>query len=166
VDDPMQERVYEACDRLKLALVMHFDSWINRDRPGLPGFERILAAYRNVRFVGHSPNFWKEISANPPREVDYPKGPVVPGGRLDELFSKYPNLYADLSANSGYNAITRDREFGLAFLKRWKGRLMFATDYLRVGQETPIVGYIRTAGLPKDAFERITRRNAEKVFHL
>ena len=43
-------------------------------------------------------------------------------------------------------------------------RLMFATDYLRVGQETPIIDSIRTADLTKDAFDRITRKNAEKVF--
>ncbi|OGG46411.1 MAG: hypothetical protein A3F84_25720 [Candidatus Handelsmanbacteria bacterium RIFCSPLOWO2_12_FULL_64_10] len=145
---------------------MHFDNWINRDQPGLTGFEKMLATYRNAQFIGHSPNFWKEISANPPRDVSYPKGPVEPGGRLDELFENYPNLYADLSAGSGYGAITRDPAFGLAFLKRWKNRLMFATDYCRVSQETPIISFLRDAGLSKDAFERITHKNAEKVFRL
>ena len=32
-----------------------------------------------------------------------------------ELLRKYPNLYGDLSAGSGYNAITRDPAFGDAF---------------------------------------------------
>ena len=166
VDDPMQQRVYEACDRLKLAVVMHFDSWINRDRPGLAGFEKMLKGFRNVRFIGHSPYFWREISGKVGGKASYPTGPVAPGGRLDVLFRRYSNLYADLSAGSGFNAITRDPEFGLAFLKRWKHRLMFATDYLRPGQETPIVEHIRTVDLSKDAFERITRKNAEKVFRL
>lgn len=166
VDDPMQQRVYAACDRLKIAIVMHFDSWINRDRPGLPGFEEMLKTYKNARFVGHSPHFWREISAEVAPKVGYPKGPVAPGGRVEALFRKYPNLYADLSAGSGYNAITRDPEFGLKFLRRWKHRLMFATDYLRVGQETPIIDYLRNADLSKDAFERIARKNAEKVFQL
>ncbi len=76
VDDPMQQRVYEACDRLKLAMVMHFDSWINRDKPGLPGFERMLATYRNVNFIGHSPNFWKEISPRPSPNIPFPGGSV------------------------------------------------------------------------------------------
>ena len=89
---------------------------------------------------------------------------MAPGGRLDVFSRGYSNLYADLSAGSGFNAMTRDPEFGLAFLKRWKHRLMFATDYLRPGQEAPIVEHIRTVGLSRDAFERITRRNAEKVF--
>ncbi len=166
VDDPMQQRVYEACDRLKLAIVMHFDSWINRDKPGLPGFERMLATYRNVNFIGHSPNFWKEISARPSPNIPYPKGSIRPGGRIDELLGKYTNLYADLSASSGYNAITRDPEFGPSFLKRWKHRMLFATDILKLGQETPIVEYIRKMGLSKDAFDRITRKNAEKIFRI
>ena len=164
VDDPMQQRVYEACDRLKIPITMHFDSWINRDKPGLRGFEQMLATYKHVKFIGHSPYFWREISGNAEGDVGYPRGPVTPGGRLDELFATYPNLYGDLSAGSGYNAITRDPEFGLAFLKRWKHRLMFATDYLRVGQQTPIIEFIRTADLSRDAFERITHKNAEKVF--
>ena len=113
VDDPMQQRVYEACDRLKIAIVMHFDSWINRDKPGLTGFERMLKSYRNVKFIGHSPHFWREISANVDAGVGYPGGTVAPGGRVDALFGKYRNLFADLSAGSGYGAITRDPEFGL-----------------------------------------------------
>ncbi len=166
VDDPMQQRVYEACDRLNIAIVMHFDSWINRDKPGLTGFERMLKMYRNVKFIGHSPHFWREISGNVDAGSGYPGGKVAPGGRVEALFRMYPNLFADLSAGSGYGAITRDPEFGLKFLKRWKHRLMFATDYLRVGQETPIIDYIRNAPLSKDAFERITRKNAEQVFRL
>ena len=129
----MQERVYEACDRLNIAIVMHFDSWINRDKPGLTGFERMLKTYRNVKFIGHSPHFWREISGDVDSAVGYPNGRVAPGGRVEALFREYRNLYADLSAGSGYGAITRDPEFGLSFLKRWKHRLLFATDYLRVG---------------------------------
>jgi predicted TIM-barrel fold metal-dependent hydrolase len=166
VDDPMQQTVYAACNELRLPVLMHFDSWINRDRKGLPGFEKMLATFKNVDFIGHGPNFWREISKTFPPKVGYPKGPIVPGGRLDQLFKRYPNLYADLSAGSGHNAITRDPDFGFEFLQRWQDRLMFATDYLEVGQQTPIIEHIRTVGLPKRAFERIARKNAEKVFRL
>jgi predicted TIM-barrel fold metal-dependent hydrolase len=166
VDDPMQQRVYEACDRLRIPIVMHIDWWINRDKPGLPGFEKMIATYKHVKWVGHAQYFWREISAKVPKKVSYPKGPVVPGGRLDTLLKKYKNLYADLSAGSGYNAITRDPEFGIAFLKRWKHRLMFATDKLRAKQDTSIIEYIKTVGIGEDAKKRIMRGNAEKVFGL
>ena len=145
---------------------MHIDWWINRDKPGLPGFEQMVKTYSRVKWIGHAQYFWREISAKVPRKESYPKGPVVPDGRLDELFGKYKNLYADLSAGSGYNAITRDPEFGLAFLKRWKHRLMFATDKLRKVQDTSMIEFIRNADISKDAFEGITRKNAERVFGL
>ena len=45
------------------------------------------------------------------------------GGRVPELFAKYPNLYGDLSANSGSRAIMRDPEFGLWFLETYADRL-------------------------------------------
>lgn len=174
VDDPMQQRIYEACDRLKIAIVMHFDHWINRDGNGLPGFENMLSTYKNVRFVGHAQNFWREISAEVVPGIRYPTGPVIPGGRLDELLGKYPNLYADLSASSGHTAITRDPEFGLKFLKRWKHRMLFATDtihtrpseFCSISGTAPMVEYMRSSGLSADAFERITHRNARKVFNI
>lgn len=174
VDDPMQQRVYEACDRLKLGIVMHFDHWINRDKRGLCGFEKMLATYKNATFIGHAQYFWREISAKVTPGVRYPKGPVVPGGRLDTLLKKYSNLYADLSASSGYTAITRDPAFGLAFLKRWKHRMLFATDTIHTRPSTfcsiagtaPMVQYIRSAQLSVDALARITRKNAEKVFRI
>ena len=44
---------------------------------------------------------------------------------------QYDNLWADLSAGSGYNAITRDEAFGLTFLERFQDKLMFGTDSCR-----------------------------------
>jgi hypothetical protein len=43
---------------------------------------------------------------------------------------------------------------------------MFATDKLRKVQDTSIIEHIRTVGIGKDAFNRITRKNAEKIFKL
>ena len=41
---------------------------------------------------------------------------------------RYPNLYGDLSAGSGFGAISRDPEFGYAFLEEFQDRLYFALD--------------------------------------
>lgn len=57
----------------------------------------------------------------------YPKGPVKPG-RVVELMRKYPNLCGDLSARSGYNAVTRDPDFGYAFIEEFQDRLYYGTD--------------------------------------
>jgi len=40
----------------------------------------------------------------------------------------YPNLYADLSAGSGYNALTRDEEFTIGFLERNSKQILFGSD--------------------------------------
>ena len=66
------------------------------------------------------------------------KGSVAPGGRVPELFAKYPNLYGDLSANSAGQAILRDPAFGLEFLETYADRLFFATDMVNAGMTFPL----------------------------
>ena len=58
----------------------------------------------------------------------YPKGPVKRGGLTDRWLGDYPNLYGDLSAGSGLNALTRDRDFAVDFLRRHSRRLIWGSD--------------------------------------
>ena len=44
------------------------------------------------------------------------------------MLGDYPNLFADLSANSGNNALSRDPEFTPGFLKRHESKLIFGSD--------------------------------------
>ena len=46
----------------------------------------------------------------------------------DKLLSDYPNLYGDLSANSGRNDLTRTPAFAVDFLKRHQDKLHFGSD--------------------------------------
>ncbi|OPX32429.1 MAG: hypothetical protein B1H40_02585 [Candidatus Latescibacteria bacterium 4484_181] len=64
----------------------------------------------------------------------YPRRKVVPGGRVDYLLQNYPNVYGDLSAGSGDNAMTRDREFARSFLERNQDKLLFGTDLVYKGE--------------------------------
>jgi len=166
IDDPLQRRVYEACGRLGLPVVLHIDHHINRDGPGLPGLERLLRDYPDVTFIGHAQYFWREISKDPEPGVAYPQGPVKPGGRLDELFSRYPNLMADLSAHSGYNALRRDPEHAVAFLERHRHRLLFGTDILARDQRLDIVPFFRELPLSRETREAIGWRNAARLLRL
>lgn len=54
--------------------------------------------------------------------------PVKKGGLTDRWLAKYPNLWGDLSANSGNNALARDKEFARAFLARHQNKLLFGSD--------------------------------------
>jgi hypothetical protein len=46
-----------------------------------------LQRFPALRFLGHSQPFWSEISADVTHETrnNYPRGPVVPGGRVPSL---------------------------------------------------------------------------------
>jgi len=82
----------------------------------------------------------------------------------------YPNLHGDLSAGSGFNAITRDPEFGYRFMEEFQDRLYFGTDIANVPQKLPIVDYFKK--LEDDqlvcaaALEKISWHNASRLLGL
>lgn len=165
VDDPRNMRVYAACGEVGLPILFHLDGQRNTDAPGLPGLEKALKEHPQTQFIGHGPGWWASISSRITQAdlARYPDGPVAPGGAIDTLMEKYPNIHGDLSAGSGARAISRDPEFGREFLIRRADRLMFGTDYLSPGQEVPQLTLFRTMGLPDDVQAKIFRDNARKM---
>jgi hypothetical protein len=115
--------------------------------------------------IGHGPGFWASISRDATQASlgGYPKGRVAPGGALDRLMEKYANLYGDLSAGSGANAVARDPEFGRAFLIRRADRLMFGTDFLSHRQNIPQLDLYGNIDLPEAVQKKIFRDNARRV---
>ena len=75
------------------------------------------------------------------------------------MLKKYDNLYADLSAGSGLTAISRDEAFGRQFLIDFQDSLLFGRDYF----DTRLMDYLQRLNLPKDAFDKITYQNAQKL---
>jgi predicted TIM-barrel fold metal-dependent hydrolase len=144
------------------------------DGPGLPLLEEVLQKYPNLKILGHSQTFWIEMSGDAPKDREgrnsWGDGPVVPGGRVPELFEKYPNLYGDLSANSGSRAIMRDEAFGLAFLEKYADRLFFATDMVNKDMVFPLGEWldrmVSEGKLSEAAYEKIVRGNAQRIFGL
>lgn len=138
----------------------------------LSKLEKVLQMFPNLQFIGHSMGFWSNISgdANESNWMGYPKGPVTPGGRLLELFQKYPNLWGDISAGSGNNAIVRDKEFGFRFLEQYQDRLLFGTDICSPGQKVPQVNTLNEALasglLSREGYEKICHKNAERLLGL
>ena len=53
---------------------------------------------------------------------------MKPGGLTDKFLSDFPNLYADMSANSGNNALSRDPDFSRGFILRHREKLIFGSD--------------------------------------
>jgi hypothetical protein len=168
IDDPRNMALYAACGELKLPVLFHIDEQRNMDAPGLPGLEKAIKEHPDAVFIGHGPGWWASISGDV-KQADlggYPKGPIAPGGALDMLIDKYPNLYGDLSAGSGAQAITRDPAFGREFLIRRTDRLMFGTDFLAPDQEVSQLALYRQLDLPAAVQAKIFRENARRVIGL
>ena len=128
LDSPEMLRVYEIAAEMHAPVMMHIETYPKPYSTGYNRFDKVLKANPKTTFIGHGPLFWAHISAQVPADKGYPEGPVKPGGLTDRLLSDYPNLYADMSANSGRNALLRDREFARDFLKRQQDKLLFGSD--------------------------------------
>lgn len=176
IDDPFIEAVFSAAEQLGMPVLFHMSpeqgfNYGIADRPGLPLLEQALQRYPGLILIGHSQPFWHEISGDAsPDRVDrnsWGSGPVTPGGRLAELFTQYPNLYGDLSANSGGNALMRDEAFGLDFLDRFQDRLMFGTDMCNAEMVFPLGKWLDeqlAAGrLSQTIYDKVCFENARRV---
>ncbi len=133
VDGPEMRRVYDLAGELDVPVLIHFQEIGQPAAPGgyntgIKRFAAILKAYPRTKFIGHADAFWANISADYHEQEAYPTGPVVPGGVTDKLLADYPNLFADTSANSANNALSRDPVFTTAFLKRHQDKLHFGSD--------------------------------------
>lgn len=166
IDDPRNIEVFAAAAELKLPILFHLDNDRNMDKPGLPGLAKVLEAVPSGVFIGHANGWWASISGDATQEDfgAYPNRKTTPGGAIDALMDRFPNIYGDLSAGSGSNAILRDMEFGKEFLVRRADRLMFGTDYLMPGQQVPQLSMYREIELLEDVRAKIFHGNAERVF--
>jgi predicted TIM-barrel fold metal-dependent hydrolase len=126
VDSPEMHRVYKLAEELAVPVLIHFE--FEMYNTGIERFAAVLKQYPKVSFIGHAQTWWGNVSADlDPLEM-YPKGPVKRGGLTDKLLAEYPNLYGDLSAGSGLNAITRDPDFGHDFVTRHWRKLVWGSD--------------------------------------
>lgn len=173
LDDPDAIRMYRFCGEKGLPVIVHidyeFDTGRKYPRPnwwyggGIDSFERAVAACPQTIFIGHAPGFWAHISGDDQYDkVSYPSGKVLPGGKIVEMLRRYPNLYCDLSAGSGCNALKRDSEFAKEFLVEFQDRILYGRDYFdNVHQE-----FLNTLGLSEEVLGKIYSGNALKLVPL
>jgi uncharacterized protein len=133
LDSREMRRVYDIAAEMKVPVMMHIQTFPHfpGEMPyntGYPEFDKVLRAYPRTMFIGHGDLFWAHISADVPTDRGYPTGPIKRGGLTDRWLSDYANLYADLSANSGNNALSRDTAFARDFIVRHQKKLLFGSD--------------------------------------
>lgn len=176
--DPLIQNLFKCAEEAEMPITFHLSPYEKCnyglvDDPGLPQLETSLQRFPNLKFFGHSQMFWAEIGKikSMGERFGYPTGPVEPG-RVVELMRKYGNLYGDLSAGSGCNALARDRVFAAQFLNEFQDRLMFGTDICQPTMPTlrPLANLLldmRAKGeISETVFQKVARENVIRLLGL
>lgn len=170
IDDPRSLELFRAAGRRRAPVVLHLDvpylpttgstyqpAWYGGTVENLA---RVLEACPETIFIGHAPGFWRELSADAGNSPDAcPSSPLIPGGRIERMLDRHPNLMADLSAGSALRALKRDTEFTRTFLEKYADRMLFARDYY--GGE--LLAFLRSLDLSQQILEKILRGNALRI---
>ena len=170
-DSPEMQRIYELARAHRVPVLMHWQ--FEMYNYGFERFHRMLEKFSEVAFIGHAQTWWANIDkAHADQNVLYPKGPVTPGGLTDRYLSDYANMYGDLSAGSGLNALRRDPDFTKDFLTRHQNKLLYGSDCSdRVGagaacQGSETLATIRQLAASKQIERKLLHDNAKKLFRL
>jgi uncharacterized protein len=174
---PMVQNLFKHTQEVGFPLTFHVSPQLGGnyglyDEPGLPQLEKSLQQYPRLKFFGHSQAFWAEIGRleTPADRYGYPKYPVREEGVLPKLMRRYPNLYGDLSAGSGCNALSRDSDYAVRFLNEFQDRLFFGTDICAPDTTTPLVYFLldlrKNNKISEKVFQKVARENAIKVLEL
>jgi len=178
-DDPMMQNLFRACVDFDMPVLIHIapqhgNTYGIVDELGLPRIEKMLKKYPDLKIIGHSAAFWSEISADIVQEKrnGYPEGKIEKEGRLPMLLREYGNLYCDLSAGSGSNAMMRDPEYASKFLNEFSDRVYYGADVCAPTQTFQytfldfLENLVKDGGLSQENYEKIMYKNAEKLLGL
>jgi len=170
--DSRESRIlYDLAADYRVPILLHFQHGTYN-----LGYERLgkmLEKHPRTVFIGHAQTFWANIDKNhADQTVLYPKGPVTAGGLTDRYLADYPNLFADMSAGSGLNSLTRDEDHTRGFLDRHQNKILYGSDCADVEgqgakcQGAQTIAAIRRLAPNKAAERKILYENARALFRL
>ena len=180
-DSAFMQNLFRAAEVVDLPLTFHLSTRIGYyygvvEDAGLTCLERTMQRFPKLKFLAHSQTFWAEMGPNPTLQerIGYPAGKIQEEGRIPQLMRKYENLYGDLSANSGCNALARDPEYAVKFLTEFQDRLLFGTDICQPAGKMytlrPLADFLlnlRDTGKISDTvFRKVARENAIRILGL
>jgi predicted TIM-barrel fold metal-dependent hydrolase len=170
-DSAEMQKIYALARAYDVPVLMHWQ--FKMYNYGFDRFHKMLEKFPRVKFLGHAQTWWANIDRNHiDQTVLYPKGPVTSGGLTDRYLSDYPNMYGDLSAGSGLNALRRDEEFTRDFLTRHRDKLLFGSDCDDRDGGGPnclgaqIIATIRRLAATRQIERKLLYENAKRVFRL
>jgi hypothetical protein len=107
-------------------VLLHFEH--NTYNIAFQRFYKIQEKNPTVNFIGHAQTWWGNIDKDLQQEVLYPRTRVTAGGITDQYLRDYPNMFGDMSAGSGLNALLRDEDHARGFLERHQNKLIYGSD--------------------------------------
>ena len=169
-DSQRSQLLYTLAAEYQVPILLHFQH--HRYNLGFERFHAVLEKFPKTNFIGHAQTWWGNIDKNHDQTQMYPKGPVTPGGLTDRYLGDYPNMYADLSAGSGLNALTRDEDHTRGFFERHQDKLVYGSDCAdRFGrgkecQGAQTIATIRRLASSSAIERKLLYENARKLFRL
>jgi uncharacterized protein len=169
-DSESSRKLYALAAEYQVPVLLHFQ--YQTYNLGFERFDKVLEAFPKTNFIGHAQTMWGNIDKKHDQAQLYPKGPVTPGGLTDRYLRDYPNMFADLSAGSGLNALTRDEEHTRGFFERHQDKLIYGSDCAdRFGrgkecQGAQTIETIRRLAPSKAIERKLLYDNAKKLFRL
>jgi predicted TIM-barrel fold metal-dependent hydrolase len=170
-DSAAMQKIYDVARAHRVPVLMHWQ--FEMYNYGFERFHRMLEKYPAVNFIGHAQTWWANIDKNnQDQKVLYPKGPVTPGGLTERYLADYSNMYGDLSAGSGLNALTRDEDFTRDFLSRHQNKLLYGSDCndldgagpTCIGSQT--IAVVRRLAASRTIERKLLYENAKRLFRL
>ena len=169
-DSPEAIAMFNYCGDKGLPVVMHFDYDISATAGsskrgywyggGIEVLRNVLNECPGTNFIGHAPGFWAHISNDGQHCRNmYPEGEVIPGGKLPMMLREFRNLYCDMSARSGLQALSRDCAFARDFLMEFSDRVLFGRDIFDDSHRR----LVEELCLPDEVREKIFHLNAESL---
>jgi predicted TIM-barrel fold metal-dependent hydrolase len=125
-DSPAIHLLADIAADFDVPVLLHFQHGVNN--LSIERFHKVLEKQPKTAFIGHAQTWWGNIDLRHEQKIMYPKGPVTAGGLTDRLLADYRNMYGDLSAGSGLNALTRDEAHAREFLTRHQNQLLYGSD--------------------------------------
>lgn len=164
---PHIEAVARLAQEYDVPVLMHFEHGAYNTE--IERFHEILEKFPRVNFIGHAQTWWGNIDRDHNQKLMYPKTPVTPGGITDQLLSKFPNMFGDLSAGSGLNSLLRDEDHARGFLERHQDKLLYGSDCNDTVGEGPtclgaqILTAVRRLSPNKTVLKKILYQNSARL---
>jgi len=162
-------KLAELAQAYNVPMLLHFSrEGFNRD---ILRFYKVLEKFPKVNFIGHARSFWANIDKNCDQAIDYPTGPVTPGGVTDRYLSDYANMWGDISAGSGHNSLVRDEGHARWFLDKHQNKIVFGSDCgdkdtVNNCDGAPILAALRKLAPSQAALRKILYHNAKALLRI